>query len=509
MPIRARDVQERIDAIRIQAGDPRVALSLIELSRDPEAEIEDYARLCQAAPEFAGRLLSLVNSAWFSPGAPIKSVKQAICTLGLSQVKALILSHCVASLHASLELDAARARSLWGATMCKALAAAKLVDGGVPGQAEEAFMGGVFQDIGVALLTSMDAGAHEAILSDPDMTVARQIERERELFGMDHTLVGRKLADELGLPRVYVRAIANHHRWHAEGEGQAQGAVEASVQLASLFPHDIRWWPVTDSRRLAELLVRHPGPWDDLEHLVSAVQVEFDAIDGMLTQGAEEAASIEEALRAASQGAARETARLVGQVSALASSNDRLLETTERVDRARREAERRAGHDPLTGLLNRDGWSVRAAQTLNGAGCAESWMGIAFFDLDGFKAVNDEHGHAVGDAFLVEVAERVRAAVRASDLVCRWGGDEILILFLGMSQPECTEAMRRVKEHVESRPIDSGSVSLPVSVSGGFVSARVDRLDADLSCLIQQADECLYRAKRIRPGSVVSCEQGS
>jgi len=508
MPIRARDVQERIDSIRIQAGDPRVALALIELSRNPEAEIEDYARLSQADPEFAGRLLSLVNSSWFSPGAPVKSVKQAICTLGLSQIKALILSHCVASLHTSLGLDATRARSLWGATMCKALAAAKLVDCTVPGQAEEAFMGGVFQDIGVALLTSIDAGAHESILSDPDVTVARQIERERALFGMDHTLVGRKLADELGLPEVYVRAIANHHRWPVGQDGPAQDTVEVAVQLASLFPHDLRWWPAADSRRLAELLARHPAQWDGLEHLVAVVQEEFAAIDELLNQGAESAASIEESLRAASQGAARETVRLVGQVNVLSSSNDRLLEAAERVDRARREAERRAGHDPLTGLLNREGWSQRAAQTLSRAGGPESWMGIAFFDLDGFKAVNDEHGHAAGDAFLVEVAERVRAAVRSSDLVCRWGGDEILILFLGMSQPECTEAMRRVKEHVESRPIECEGASLPVSLSGGFVSTRVEEIDPDLSCLIQQADECLYRAKRMRPGSVVSCQPG-
>src|SRR6185295_5474437 len=84
-------------------------------------------------------------------------------------------------------------------------------------------------------------------------------------------------------------------------------------------------------------------------------------------------------------------------------------------------------HDPLTGLLNRAGlrdhvdtaWAVRRP---------DEPLAILFGDLDGFKGVNDSLGHDAGDEVLVHVAERLRAAVRAGDVVARWGGDEFVIL---------------------------------------------------------------------------------
>jgi len=504
MPFDMRDILEKIEALEIRGGDPRVASALIDLTRDPNADLDDYADLTRGDPDLAGRLLSLVNSSWFAPSVPIRTTKQALCMLGIAQANALILSHCIASMHASLDLDEENARSLWGAAICKALALAKLVDPTIRGLADVAFLIGIFQDIGLALLASIDPDAVRAVLSDPELTITRQLQMERAHFGMDHALAGRKLAQKLGLPTIYVQAIGAHHRngddWALQGEAPPVSA----IRKVSFFPHDLRWWPASDAQQLAELL---EGSGErNLEGLVSEVQTEFSELNSRLGKDSGDDRSILTCLREASQMAAKETAAVVGRVNALATNNRLLVAAARKEESARRTAEKRAGHDPLTGLLNRSGWTICATGALDAATSQGSWIGLGFFDVDGFKQINDSHGHAAGDACLVEISSRIRASVRGCDLVCRWGGDEILIVFVGATRSECSEAVQRVKAHVEAKPITFEGVELPVSLSCGFVAVRGGQVGPGIPDLVKCADRFLYKAKSELKGSLFSGE---
>ena len=92
------------------------------------------------------------------------------------------------------------------------------------------------------------------------------------------------------------------------------------------------------------------------------------------------------------------------------------------------ELDHLASHDPLTGLPNRRVFLDRVEHALTRARRAESRLAILFIDLDHFKEINDQLGHAVGDVMLLAVADRMRATVRAADTVARLGGDEFIIL---------------------------------------------------------------------------------
>ena len=142
---------------------------------------------------------------------------------------------------------------------------------------------------------------------------------------------------------------------------------------------------------------------------------------------------------------------------------------------ARRELEHRAMHDPLTGLPNRELLMDRLSVALARLGRQGTAVGVLFIDLDGFKEVNDAHGHAVGDELLVSIASRLRREVRDGDTVARYGGDEFVVLcedlvHLDAAQPLARRlAMRSVSR---SAPASACSRSRPASASSSSRTPR-------------------------------------
>ena len=160
----------------------------------------------------------------------------------------------------------------------------------------------------------------------------------------------------------------------------------------------------------------------------------------------------------------------------------------------RREQERLTAlsqRDPLTGLLNRAGFEQfleREARAGQGAS-----LGLLYVDLDRFKPVNDEHGHAVGDRLLQAVARRLGSLVRPSDAVARLGGDEFVMLLPHIGAAAHCEAVAEKVVAALLAPFDVDGQRLEIGASVG-VALGVEA-DGDWGALIRRADAALYRAK--------------
>jgi diguanylate cyclase (GGDEF)-like protein len=159
--------------------------------------------------------------------------------------------------------------------------------------------------------------------------------------------------------------------------------------------------------------------------------------------------------------------------------------------RRMQDLEQRSFTDELTGVANRGLFMRLLAQTLSGAERSKARTAVLFIDVDNFKAVNDTHGHVAGDAVLVEIARRLRRAVRPTDLVARVGGDEFVIIAADLDDEEAGAIARRVLA-LCSAPLSIGGPSVAVSVS---VGVTVEDPGADPEGSVARADTAMYAAK--------------
>lgn len=150
-------------------------------------------------------------------------------------------------------------------------------------------------------------------------------------------------------------------------------------------------------------------------------------------------------------------------------------------------------HDPLTGALAREGFDPALREAVRRAGERGAPVSLLMVDLDHFKSINDAFGHARGDRVLREFARRVELAVRESDRLFRFGGDEFVLILPKAAKAEALEVGKRVLEAVRSTPFP-GDPPLSISPSIGAATFPEDAPSAD--ALFEAADRRLYRVKR-------------
>jgi diguanylate cyclase (GGDEF)-like protein len=158
-------------------------------------------------------------------------------------------------------------------------------------------------------------------------------------------------------------------------------------------------------------------------------------------------------------------------------------------------AQHRAQHDPLTGLANRSLFLEMAVHNVESSKRSGTPLTILFIDLDGFKEVNDTYGHDAGDELLCAVAERLKAAVRAPDVVARVGGDEFAVLLQGADADVGAALAFKLAETL-SEPYDVGGNTLRVAASIG--TATYPQSGTSAHELVKRADEAMYRMKSAR-----------
>jgi diguanylate cyclase (GGDEF)-like protein len=180
-----------------------------------------------------------------------------------------------------------------------------------------------------------------------------------------------------------------------------------------------------------------------------------------------------------------------------------LLATRFTINRYQSRLESLATTDKLTGLASRHASDILLPQAIVDARRMTEPMAVVLLDIDGFKQVNDRHGHLIGDAVLRAVAEAAREAVRGADIICRWGGDEYLIVLRNCTLANALIIAERIRANVEAGRGAGGAPLPATTVSLGVAALGAGENEAGL---LARADRALYQAKNAGRNRVILAE---
>jgi diguanylate cyclase (GGDEF)-like protein len=171
--------------------------------------------------------------------------------------------------------------------------------------------------------------------------------------------------------------------------------------------------------------------------------------------------------------------------------------------RAHEQARRLADMDPLTGLYNRRAWNQRLPATEQDARARGLPLTVLFLDMDGFKQLNDRHGHAAGDSVLIAMAGVLRAELREEDVIGRHGGEEFVVALPGTDEAHALRVAERIRKRLKERSLTAVGVQCTVSIGVAALQPGEDTAQ-----LLRRADDAMYAAKSAGRNRVVLSEPG-
>jgi diguanylate cyclase (GGDEF)-like protein len=189
----------------------------------------------------------------------------------------------------------------------------------------------------------------------------------------------------------------------------------------------------------------------------------------------------------------RAALRFVRLLHAWEAERAQLKQFTAELAISNRKLEYAALTDLLTGIPNRRAGLDALSQEWSGANRSRQPLSVIMIDIDHFKSINDNHGHAVGDAVLKEAAKAIQNMARKDDSVCRLGGEEFLIICHNTDLKSAYHAAERLRKRVESTNIRVGPADIWIAVSIGVACKEFNM--ADIETMVNAADRALYAAK--------------
>lgn len=469
---------------------PAVAIQILDLCQRDEPDMAEIAELIGTDPALAAKILRLTNSPMYGLKCEVRTVSHAICLLGLSAVRPLALSF---SLVKGLQDKDKKALTwFWKRSLLAAVAARELATAMVFRLSEEAFMGGLLQDIGILALRQL-AGMEYGILARAGARHCILAEGERALFGEDHASLGAWLAERWKLPSTLCMAIGYSHA-PDKLPTDVHPDIANLIRLVAVSGEVADVWIEQDAS-LAMRTLRQSS-----SQLLQIDEQKLDAALKQVAKRAEEVASYfdvelgsPEELSAILEQAKETLLILAIAANRQASDAKQAIGTLEAKARS---LEQEAQRDGLTGLFNRVYFDHAFAQRVAQAKRDGTPLSLLLFDVDHFKNVNDSYGHQVGDKVLAGVARALGSRLRPSDIAARYGGEEFVLLLPETDAKGAAVVAERLRQRVAETADDIGNgATLSATVSVGFATMQAGFL-ATGEMLLASADAALYAAKR-------------
>lgn len=470
---------------------PAVAREVVNLAKQPSAGTSDLAAVLEADPSLSAKILAAANSTFYT-SSKFNSLQQAINRLGMDSALALALSFSLAKVSKKhvkgLNLDKFWKRAVISGLLVRLISRLFKLNFEV----ERVYLAAILQDIGMLALNEIHPESYVNLYS---MAVNhRQLARfEKKEFGASHVIVGYWLGKAWGLPNRFNKLILKSHRlpkqikpdnlnqrvlaavgliadiWLAEDK-------EAAMTLAFEASQD--YLKLTD-RQFSNLLVQTEDKLPELTKLfeLSSLPKKLDTFK--LLQEAKQLL----------------VERNLGLMQRLALQESQLAN----LNLASNQLKEQLKKDALTGIYNRQFIKDQLDKNFEISQVSSRVLSVVFIDLDFFKTINDEYGHAVGDDVLKAFATTLENLVPEGCLAGRYGGEEFVVLMPNSDLAQAQDFALRLQEYMAANALltfKQEDIYLSASMGLAVYNPCENTSFAEPDELLNAADQAMYDAKR-------------
>lgn len=463
---------------------PAVAIKIIELANDPDADIGTVCQYISLDPVLSAKLLKTANAPIYRSRRVATNIRQAISILGTHSVIVIALSFSLASsLMKKTSTDLAPTFDsdiFWRRSIASALASRALGEKLALSFLDDLFLAGLVQEIGILAYSAIIPEEYNKILAsttDHDQL----LNAERQILGAGHDELGYALLQKWHIPDYIALSCINSHSQPTPKDlgPTLQSCVAVSRYLADyfLFPHETEKMTA---------LTETAHNWLGLDHaalidVIKIMEVSLKSVEDLFD------ISIHDALEA--DGVLAQAKELL------------MIHSLARM----KELEEKSQRDGLTGAYNRMYFDETLRREFNLATQYHLPLTIAIIDLDHFKKVNDTHGHLAGDSLLVTVVKTVCAQIRQDDTLSRYGGEEFALILPGTTLEASRNLIARLKEAITEIAYeldDSCIIQITASIGVAAYHEGSTTFNEPLD-MIKAADSALYAAKHAGRNRIV------
>lgn len=474
---------------------PSVALRVLEVGEDPMAGLSDLVSVVANDAVLAARLLRAANSPLYALRRKVEDLRQAIDVLGFNTTITLALSFSLAPEGQNGAFDKP---TYWRRSLLAAVASRILSEALEQENPELFFLSGLLQDMGRLVFDTAVFDDYQTVCTACDpLDHEELIHHEMERYGFDHAQLGGFLMSQWRFPEPICQAIVESHQLNSMTR-ETTGYLERIIALSGLiadFLLDVR----EDERSR-----RYPILMEKLSALLDLSEEKIQGLFARLQEVMPDYSALFEIklLSEHDNGDILARARDLLMLRNLKMIQDAVdsKNRTESLRIRNEELEQMAHSDSLTGLWNRGRLDEFLALEFAGAQ-SEKWpLSVAFIDLDHFKRINDEFGHLVGDEALRILAEELQNALRQTDIIGRYGGEEFVVLLPGTDERFAYSVMDRLREAIGEHVYRIENYNIQFSLSIGIATMAPTGLPRhqfeDAQRLLRAADRAVYMAKR-------------
>jgi diguanylate cyclase (GGDEF)-like protein len=479
---------------------PDVAIRIVRACGETEISAQDLQQIISRDTALVAELLRVVNSPFFGYRKRATKVEQALVILGQRKLRNVALLFIARETLRANSLSQLDVQGYWEDTLRRAVSARILAEA-VGLDPDDAFTIGMLQDVGLlalfALYPHLASSWRELSHCNPE----QRSRKELELFEISHDQVAKILMEHWGLPEEILLPLAHHHEEYLVDLNpeiiKACHLALCADWMASVYSAADKRLALVHCRRLmADTLGLDQRTSDDLlAQVPSAVQESAEALGIQVSQQVQ----FEEVLRNANRWLIEQHQDRDQLVQSLEAALDQREQLAEALQLACERLAQQAYHDPLTSLVNRRRFDEIFLGELGRHGRSAHFLSLMIMDIDGFKSINDNHGHQTGDSVLQAVAKAMKKTLRASDVAARIGGDEMCMLLPETNDEGGMRAAERVRSALQSLEVDIDPIQVTASIGGSTWHGRQVRgteVERIHDSLVSMADSALYTSKK-------------